>query len=351
MSKDEESFGHASQKIESLNKAIRDTRAEATKLRKELCRNALLKCRRLQDETIRKVLSTRNEYSQLQSEIAQKESRTKRPKREAVANLFKQLLQLFFGDKYSFDIATFSLTLDGVNLSHKTATVLSDGEKSVVAFCYYVASTYELLESDESAERLLFVIDDPISSLDFHYVYQIGQIIRNINERFDAKTNRFLIFTHNASFFNLLTSSGIIKDAFLINSGKIKPCGKQLLAPYEMHLRDVYAVAHGAPPSHTTGNSIRQILESLKQFEAPDQKDLYAYLSLEHLETLRQVEYIYTLVNMSSHGSSPIENEIACDEGGIQRACIAVVEYISNRYPGQLSLIESEPDETQVNNG
>ena len=57
---------------------------------------------------------------------------------------------------------------------------------------------------------------------------------------------------------------------YLITSGSIKRYDYRLLMPYENHLHDVVCVADGSlDPSHTTGNSIRHIIETIARFEDP----------------------------------------------------------------------------------
>jgi len=69
-------------------------------------------------------------------------------------------------------------------LKEGASDVLSDGEKSIVAFCLYLAQVHAKIDDEGEYNKLFFVIDDPISSLDFHYVYSVAQIIRNLNQSF-----------------------------------------------------------------------------------------------------------------------------------------------------------------------
>lgn len=89
--------------------------------------------------------------------------------------------------------------------------MLSDGEKNIIGFCYYLAVTHKKINKKLDYDNLLFVIDDPISSMDYHYVYQVSDIIRNLyNElKIDKKKYRYIILTHNYEFLNLLMSNNI----------------------------------------------------------------------------------------------------------------------------------------------
>jgi len=83
-----------------------------------------------------------------------------------------------------------------------------------VAFCYYLATVHTIIETEDDYEKLFFVIDDPISSMDFNYVYRVAQSIRHINKHFgiESRQVRFIILTHNFEFMNLLMRNNIINQ-------------------------------------------------------------------------------------------------------------------------------------------
>lgn len=339
---DESSFERANEGIALLAKKLSSVAREKTSLRKDLCNNSLIKCRNYCDSLVCEVLETRDAYRRLQAQITSKEAQGKRLKRDAVSNLFEKLMAQVFGDKYSFDPESFSIRLGDNNLGSNAGMILSDGEKSLVAFCFYVASTYTLLEKDEDADRLFFVIDDPISSMDYHHVYEIAQIIRSLGDRFDSGGGsrlRFLLLTHNVAFFNLLAGSKIATDLFLMDKGGITPCDGRVIAPYSEHLADLKRVCDGEQPTHTTGNSIRQVLESLMHFEKPTMASLFNYLNEPDQADLKKAEYIYTLCNDQSHGDAFYGQEQPIDPEDIRRACQVVVEHVQRKYPGQLEAL------------
>lgn len=339
---DEETLIHANESIALLGNKLASVSKEKTLLRKKLCKSAQNRCRIERDAQVREVLETRTAFRDLQARIAEKESLGKRSKRDAVAGLFKELLARVFGDKYSFNPMSFSIKLGADELGADAGMILSDGEKSLVAFCFYVASTYTLLGSDGDADKLFFVIDDPISSMDYHHVYEIAQIIRSLGDRFGSGSGsrlRFLLLTHNVAFFNLLAGTKIAPDLFLLDESRIEPCGRRVIAPYSEHLADLKRVSNGEPPTHTTGNSIRQVLESLMHFEEPMTAKLYDYLNEPAQADLKKAEFIYTLCNDQSHGTAFYGQEQPIDPKDIQRACKAVVEHIESRYPGQLKAL------------
>lgn len=77
---------------------------------------------------------------------------------------------------------------------------LSEGEKSLIAFCYFIADL-ENINADKS-NRLIW-IDDPISSLDSGHIFYIYSIIRDrITSKKDS-FKQFFISTHSLDFLKL----------------------------------------------------------------------------------------------------------------------------------------------------
>lgn len=292
------------------------------------------------DDKIEELDSIRNQYAALRKEIKKAESLGRRDKRSAVAELFKSLLENVFGDKYTFDGESFSILLGQDALATDAARVLSDGEKTVVAFCYYVASTYERLSFDDDAQKLFFVIDDPISSLDYHYVYSVAQIVKSLGSRFNisGRNLRFFVLTHNSAFFNILCRNNIVDGRFAMYQGKIEKADQGGVAQYYDHLKDIYSVSHGGDIPHTTGNSIRQVLEAIWHFDAPNYGNLSEYLINSDFPELHGNDFIYLLCNDQSHGASAMDLDPPIDEDGVRRACEAVLRLIKRRFPGQLKV-------------
>ncbi len=87
----------------------------------------------------------------------------------------------------------------------KQAKNLSEGECSLVAFCYFVASLEDANTKDKNP---IIWIDDPISSLDNNHIFFIfslieAKIAKNIK---DNKYSQLFISTHNLDFLKYLKS-------------------------------------------------------------------------------------------------------------------------------------------------
>lgn len=320
--------------------AANNLKKEMTDAKNGLCIERKYKVRNECDKIILERTELLAQYKSLEAEIKEAESKGRRPKRQAVANMLASLVHSVFGARYIFNPDDFTISLGDVELGDDVEDIMSDGEKFVLAFCHYVASTWNLLENDDDAKKLFFVIDDPISSLDYHYVYSVVQIIRDLNVLFDESGNlrvRFLLLTHNSAFFNMLARNKIVQDLYTLHGAETSRCDKRYITPYSEHLQDLYDVAiEGSDPTHTTGNSIRQVIETLWRFDNPAEPDLLHYLNAEECSDLRDCEFIYTVCNDQSHGASIFDRDQLPDDEAIRCACLAVLNHLQDRYPGQL---------------
>ena len=336
----------ANKLIDELAFNLGRSKSRKTTLRKDACAELGKRIRREHREAFEEIASLRSKYRLLEEELKNKEAQSKRSKKDAVARLMANLLKGVFGNRYTFSEADFSICFKGETLGKSADSVLSDGEKAALAFCFYVASTWELINEEEDKNKLFFVIDDPISSMDFNYVYSIMQVIKNLQDTFELSRTRVLLLTHNVAFFNMVMGTKTLNEAWMLDEGKVTEVKNELLAPYAAHLRAINQVANGAAPSHTTGNSIRQILETLMHFEDPSLGTLGDYLESDYGGRLNEVAYLHLICNDQSHGTRTFGYaQPPMDDSTIRRACNAVIEHIRDRYPGQLVTAGVEPSE------
>ena len=102
---------------------------------------------------------------------------------------------------------------------------ISDGEKSVIAFCYFLAQCHLRVESNEEYKKLFLVFDDPVTSMSYDYIYSIIQCLKllRISEegeiQFNLQSNlykpRMLILTHNSYFFNIASTNRLVRKQAL----------------------------------------------------------------------------------------------------------------------------------------
>lgn len=78
----------------------------------------------------------------------------------------------------------------------KLAKNLSEGEKTAIALCYFIAKASE---NSRKIEDLIVFIDDPISSLDSNHIYNTYGVIKEVF----AKAEQLFISTHNIDLFSM----------------------------------------------------------------------------------------------------------------------------------------------------
>lgn len=142
---------------------------------------------------------------QLNSEIAQLQSELSRA--NAGAEIINATLRRFFG-KSDLEISVTENNRFLLKRGSIVAKNLSEGERTAIAFCYFVT---KLSENGNDLGNTIVYIDDPISSLDAHHLIHISSFIRNTFYEFNPSGNpkhrclakQVFISTHNLEFFHL----------------------------------------------------------------------------------------------------------------------------------------------------
>lgn len=283
---------------------------------------------------------------------ALKSSQVSTSVKERVAQTFERLISSFFGSKYSFDRTEFVLRRDSKKMTRGASRTLSDGEKTAIAFCYFLACAHKKVKQTSDYSKLFFVFDDPITSMSYDFVFSIAQTLKNmsISNEGDLSINpadigkarkpELLVLTHSSYFYNICVTNRVIdKDSafFLYNAGAEHKLANRAkyVAPFEEHLKEIVEVHSGREANHTTGNAVRCVLEAIGRFCHPDKSDSLAdfikFLAGEENFTIKSV-----LINNLSHGTyydetpSPEELKEACSE-----AILIVKRYAR----GQLELV------------
>lgn len=117
------------------------------------------------------------------------------------AELVNQHLVRFFGHdalkliaEGEGPISKFKIMRDG-----KLAHHLSEGECSLIAFCYFIAR----IEDELNSSNPIIYIDDPISSLDSNHVFFVFSLIDSIIAK-PKKYSQLFISTHNMDFLKYI---------------------------------------------------------------------------------------------------------------------------------------------------
>lgn len=146
----------------------------------------------------------RPEISNLQAQISQAQQGRER--------INKRLASMLGSEAVQIRVVKDAAGQDRFQLIRKTGAVaknMSDGERTAVAFSYFLTKLQELKPA-EFKETIVY-IDDPISSLDANHIFQVTAAIRALffkqqdkNAPWQTTCKQLFISTHNFEFFNLL---------------------------------------------------------------------------------------------------------------------------------------------------
>lgn len=321
--------------IQRVNKSLSSVNDEKLSIKRNLCKSAFNKLVDTVSKLVRELSVTKDQISVVNSEIKKLQASAQIKKKDLIAATLKELLKSFFNDKYEFDEDTFKFKLLNCDVTNDLDFVLSEAEKNIIAFCYYIASIFNVVENENDLKRIFYIIDDPVSSMDFLYVYNVALIINNYCKK-KFGTN-ILLLTHNLEFFNIVLKNGLIDVGISLHNGELKKVSDNVLMPYENHLKDVYNVSAGInSPTHTTPNSIRHIIETINKFKNPQQK-LEEFIFAENI--LNANSPVIKIIQSFSHGE--IREEESYTDDMIIDACKALIDYIIKYYPGQIERIKS----------
>ena len=193
---------------------------------------------------------------------------------------------------------------------------LSEGEKTIVSFHYFIEScSGSLTPETVNPENKLIVIDDPISSLSHNYIYEVAALIkRKIIKA--AAARHVVILTHNMFFFQeILLNSGRLQDnreapvnwsLLRIIKSDYSSCEKlsmhEMLNEYQALWQTLKDVRDEKTQPVVLFNTMRNILEYYFSFACKNEKLKEALESLasEHSDA-GEYDSFYRAINRHSH--------------------------------------------------
>lgn len=193
---------------------------------------------------------------------------------------------------------------------------LSEGEKTMVSFLYFIEScSGSLIPETIHPENKLIVIDDPISSLSHNYIYEVAALIKRKIIKSGA-ARHVVILTHNMFFFQeVLLNSGRLQDnreapvnwsLLRIIKSDYSSCVKlsmhEMLNEYQALWQTLKDVRDGKTQPVVLFNTMRNILEYYFSFACKTEKLKEALESLasEHSDA-GEYDSFYRAINRHSH--------------------------------------------------
>lgn len=193
---------------------------------------------------------------------------------------------------------------------------LSEGEKTIVSFLYFIEScSGSLTPETVNPENKLIVIDDPISSLSHNYIYEVAALIKRKVIK-AAAARHVVILTHNMFFYQeILLNSGRLQDnreapinwsLLRIIKSDYSSCEKlsmhEMLNEYQALWQTLKDVRDEKTQPVVLFNTMRNILEYYFSFACKNEKLKEALESLasEHSDA-GEYDSFYRAINRHSH--------------------------------------------------
>jgi wobble nucleotide-excising tRNase len=297
------------------------------------------------DETEKDIKGQKEELDKILKELTVLENEIKKLEviliNESVgADAFNKSLAKFIGRK---DISIeFDKSLKGYKLiragKSEAAKNLSEGEKTAIAFVYFIS---KLKENGNSINQSLIIVDDPISSFDSNHLFHSYSFLKQECER----AQQLFILTYNFQYFKLIrdwlqkknekkpkpdgTVEEKIKSSFYSVEASNEESRKATLNNANSTLLDFNSEYHfifhklfclmelktlDLEKAFLIANLSRKLLEGFLTFKFPKGRNDFSQLLQAGCPDNETREKVYRFINKYSHNQqiefldSPIDN-------------------------------------------
>ena len=235
---------------------------------------------------------------------------------------------------------------------NKKAINLSEGEKTAIAFIYFIT---KLKENSNNIEDSIIVVDDPISSFDSNHLFSAYAFLKNECE----KAKQLFVLTHNFSYFKLIRDwFNPIKDRtsiYTIEAQNISDFrtsnilkAKESLTKYQSEYQYIFSKLYQYKDNGTIeiedayliGNLSRKLLEAFFSFKLPRKRSDFRTLMDAGISDKELLEKVYKFINKYSHNQN-IEFYDSSDDNILAESANIVNDILEN--------IIKEADENHYN--
>lgn len=303
--------------------------------------------------------SKREEIDRLQDEKRKLEAQAKDESKGA--ELVNQHLMHYFGHNELKLVAEgeqpnvkFSIHRDGI-----AANNLSEGECSLISFCYFIAKIEDELKDESESEKLIIYIDDPISSLDSNHIFFMFSLIENVIAK-PKKYGQLFISTHNMEFLKYVKKLTGVKNGKQVGHFMIERRSKSnsilMLAPpymknyitefnylfdqiYQCSLGDRDIISNNY--QYSFGNNMRKFLEAYTFYKYPTHNMSFDDRLLKYFEN-DGITYslVNRVINEYSHLGDQFDRGMQpIDMDEITRVSSAVIDRIRQTDPDQFDAL------------
>lgn len=290
-----------------------------------------------------------SDVCKLEDEIKAKERL--RQNEEEGARRVNEILQSYFGHRFIELRSVKRENEEGIYFDvfrqDKKAYNLSEGERNLVAFAYFVA---KLSDVNTVSEKPIIWIDDPISSLDANHIFFVFSLI---DQQVIAKDqwSQLFISTHNLDFLRYLQRIHTSKQRawFLIERQGDQSCLRKMptyMKKYVTEFNYLFHQIHKCSQAtesenhelfYNFGNNARKFLEAYLYYKYPDNE-----VTCLHKKMMRffsdgcAATAIYRINNELSHLEGLIERGMSMsDHAEIKKCAQYILETIKTKDPDQ----------------
>lgn len=244
---------------------------------------------------------------------------------------------------------------------------LSEGEKSLISFCYFIAQMDDELKGPEAAKLVIF-IDDPISSLDSSHIFFMYSLIDTVIAT-PKKYGQLFISTHNLEFLKFLKRlklPGDVKNKsvehFVVEKLRkgddeykcvIKMMPDYLrdyVTEYNFLFRQVYDIAmpisgrkeeqykHIYSQYYNAGNNMRKFLECYLFYRFPDSDEP----TVAHLDDMfegNERSEVNRVINEYSHLAWAERGLKVIDVPEIEKAAKLIMKALKTKDPAHFNVL------------
>lgn len=242
------------------------------------------------------------------------------------------------------------------------ANNLSEGECSLISFCYFIAKMEDELKDETNSDKLIIYIDDPISSLDSNHIFFMFSLIESIIAK-PKKYCQLFISTHNLDFLKYLkqltfptykpqsnSKDKADKNQFLIER-KSKSNSTLKLSPeylkkyitefnylfyqiYTCSTADLQNIEHNF--QYNFGNNMRKFLEAFLFYKYPSNKMSFDQRIKKYFDN---DEVAFNLVKRVINEFSHLEDNF---DRSIEPIDISVIQIVSNAVMTKMELTDKD---------
>jgi len=305
--------------IDKINSKIDRTSQRKTELRKLIGKKFLYEFYEREKLLVDEIIRKNQEIIQLEDNLKKQE--LKLPKKDVATNIVK-IFNKFLHDflyikKYELVTANglIELHFNGVNISQNSQKI-SEGEKTMIALCYFLSSSIKTLSTLGKFDNGIFVIDDPVNSMGYNFFFGVCSLLKYFHvtirkdiwgEDTDGETINLqkIILTHNSHFFNMMAQHVIKNEKFYLTLSEksLFPMRKnQFKSDFDTALINIKrSIKNNEDIS--IGNDLRRFFETIRYFYGITEfNEKTLKIIFPNFEGYKYAIF-YSVVNYYSHGN------------------------------------------------